>query len=178
MVLGGITEVMQDLGVVLSSIATIVGLVWGGYRLYIAYVSRRRLRVRILSETYDVKSEPNMSIDLSFEAENLGEIPTSLDPQIYIKALSGHDASPMKVDLEVKSTDRKLEPHHPKICSAYTVDTAEYPFTWFRRYYFPISKGRKAVIRILNASNVEIGFTKYWWGYFMYRVFGRLPNAA
>src|SRR5437867_5594532 len=81
----------------------------GGVLYYVdRFRNRPRLRIRILHVN------PHFAdMHLTFEAENLGTIPTSLEPTI---TLIGY--TPLKKKrqfiLEIPSGDRNLPPHSPK----------------------------------------------------------------
>ena len=84
-------------------------------------MARRRLQTRFLGETYEEKTDPNFEINFVIEVTNLGDKPTALSPSIKILALHGRTATPIRVELSISESDRKLVPNSPTEVHASTV---------------------------------------------------------
>ena len=98
---------------------------------------RTRLQVKIINETYD--SQPDyMTVNLRVECINLGNMVTSLEPVVTVKAFCPKK-SKRTFNLNVTSTDRTLAPHEPKTIEYSGRCEFVFPFTWYRRYKFSVT---------------------------------------
>jgi hypothetical protein len=141
------------------------------------WTSRRRIRVRLLGEHIDPKVDPTVEIVLTFEITNVGEKSTSLQPEVVVRSITPKRIFASFV-LPVQEADRQLAPHAPKQFSAKATVHAVYPFCWFKRYRFRVSRGSGAIIRYRNAKNEDIRFARYWYEYALFRWFGQIVKSG
>ena len=141
------------------------------------WTGRRKIQVRILSESFKQKADPNREVVLHFEVTNLGEKPTSLKPNVTVKSLTPKTEK-RTFALEVQDPDRHLPPHTPKTFLAVATVDAVYSFCWYKKYTFRISRGSGSIVRYRDARNKEIGFWRYWCEYLLFRVFKVVIKAA
>ena len=144
------------------------GMIWFG---------RRRIRVRIMNEHFDVKESPNIEVRLSFEVTNIGERSTSLDSNVVVRSLTPKREK-MSFVLPVVEIDRQLTPHEQRSFTAIDKTSAVYPYCWFKRYTFRVSRGGGANIHYRNAKNEEIGFARYWGEYAFFKFTGQIIRSA
>lgn len=149
------------------------GLLAGVFHWGSVWADRRRISVRVLSEHYELKSEPNVLVTLRFEVTNFGDKATSLGPTIVVHALSPK-AEARRFELQVSDAERQLLPHIPKQFTASVTTGVQYVFCWYKRYRYQVLRGSGAVIRYRNAENKDIGFLNYWRGYIKLRLFHRV----
>lgn len=105
---------------------------------------------------------------MRFEATNLGEKPTSLAPTISVTALTPKTEK-RRFDLNIQEPDRQLLSHAPKVFTAMALLDVEYPFWWYKKYCFLVTKGAGSIVRYRNAMNEDMGFAKYWFDYVLFR---------
>lgn len=153
------------------------GVLWSLYLWITAYLARRRLRILITRETYDVAHEPFMDVKLSFEATNLGDKMTSLEPIIEVLAVSPKRQS-KKFQLQVADSDRTLPSNAPKTFTATGRVEAVYVFTWYVRYRFQISSGTGSVVRYRNASKAKLSFFRFWLEFILFRFLNLVPDGT
>jgi len=146
------------------------GLLAGAFKWGGAWADRRRISVRVLSEHYDLKSEPDCQVTLRFEVTNIGEKVTSLGRTVVIRAVTP-SATAERFELQVAESDLQLPSHRQCLFTASATTTAMYVFCWYKRYQFKIVRGSGMVIRYRNAENIAIGFWAYWVGYAKLRLF-------
>lgn len=114
---------------------------------------RTRLRVRIVQE---LPIPPT----LSFEAENLGASPMSLNPTVTLTGwvLSNN----LKIVFEVKEQDRSLPSHVPRRFKAgSTASTAEHVMLWYRTYHFSPTKGRTRRLRLRYIDGPKLSLLRF-----------------
>ena len=153
------------------------GILTAVFRFGSLWTDRRKIQVRILSETYKQKPDPNYEVVLHFEVINLGEKQTSLEPKVTVKSLTPK-AEKRTFVLEVQEPDRQLPPHAPKTFTAVAIVHAVYSFCWFKKFRFRITRGSGSIVRYRNAKNKEIGFSRYWYEFLLFRYFKVIYKAA
>lgn len=169
---------MFDRIIELLLVAGGIGGAYTVYQIVIAVLSRRRIKVRFVGETYDPKLEPHIEIRLELEIINLGDKPTALAPSVKVSSLDALSRSPLCMELIIES-ERLLEPQTPTTIVASAVVGGAFVFSWYRRYKIPISRGRCATIRHFNAFRVDVEFFHYWIGYLRFRLSNDwLPDEA
>ena len=149
------------------------GLLAGAFKWGSLWADRRRILVRVLSEHYDPKSEPNVLVTLRFEVTNVGEKVTSLGRKIVVRALAPK-AEVKRFELQVAEADLQLPPHSQRQFTATATTGGQYVFCWYKRYRFQALRGSGAVVRYRNAENQDITSLQYWRGYTKFRFFQRL----
>jgi hypothetical protein len=149
------------------------GLVAGAFKWGAVWADRRRIAVRVLSEHYDPKSEPNLLITLRFEVTNIGEKVTSLGRVVVVRALTPKLAA-RHVELQVQESDLQLPSHSQRQFTALATTGADYVFCRYKRYLFKALRGSGAIVRYRNAENIDISFLDYWLGYAKLRFFKRV----
>lgn len=141
------------------------------------WANRRRIHIRVLSENFDPKTNPNIEMLLRFEATNVGDKATSLEPSVVVRSVTPKTEL-RKFMLTVQEADRQLPPHIPKQFTAGALVSAVYPVCWFKRYSFRVLRGSGSTVRYRNARNEDISFGRYWYEYFLFRYFKRIIKAA
>lgn len=142
--------------------------------LHLVSYFRNRVRVKIIKQHFG-----NLPYSIKFEALNLGEKPNSLEENIYLKCLlptirkwKFRNGQPYKCVFYLKSNDRLLEPHKPKIFIASTKsDNQSLLFSWFRKYEFRPSRGIYSTIFVRNALDNGIPYWQYRIERTLYRLF-------
>ena len=130
---------------------------------------RTRIKVRLLGENYDIKTEPNVSVLTTVEIVNIGGSTTSVEPYISVTGISPK-GEPRTFNLEIKGTDRGLAPHQPKLFEVTGICEAVFPFLWYKNYSFSLTKGFSAKLRVLNASGKNLGRVSYFVGKALFRL--------
>jgi len=136
------------------------------------YRKRVRIRIRILDENFYSKGSPG----LSFEIENIGLTPTSIEP---IVLFSGYLPRPqhnrdgkitlVRYDLafDINDSLRILMPHTPVQFDATNgkCDGRELApklrFMFFKTYTFSFTRGRKHKVRLRSADRVQLSYLRY-----------------
>jgi hypothetical protein len=142
--------------------------------LHVVVYLRNRIRIKIIKQNLF-----NTPYSIKFEAINLSERPNSLGEKIYFKSLLPNirkgklkNGEPYKCSFYLKDIDRLLEPHKPKIFTAYTKsDNPRLPFSWFRKYEFRPSRGIYSTVFVRNALDNGIPYWQYRIERSLYRLF-------
>jgi len=142
--------------------------------LYVLVYLRNRIKIKIIKQNFF-----NPPYSIKFEALNLGEKPNSLEDKIYFKCLLPtirkgklKNGEPYECLFYLKDTDRFLEPHKPKIFTAYTKSSNQrLPFSWFRKYEFRPSRGIYSTVFVRNALDNGIPYWQYRIERSLYRLF-------
>ena len=153
------------------------GLLAGVFKWGAMWSDRRRVQVRILAEHFDPTPDRSTTVTLRFEITNVGDKTTSLRNTVVVRALTPK-AKPSSLELTVAESDRQLPPHSQKQFTAVGQAPPSYVFCWYKRYLFRPLRGSSAVIRYRNAKNIDISFVQYWREYMLFRLFGKVTNAA
>ncbi len=140
------------------------------------WADRRRIHVRVLSENFNLKPDPNIEVLLRFEATNVGDKATSLEPNVRVRSVTPK-AELRKFVLTVQEADRQLPSHTPKQFTARALVHAVYSFCWFKRYSFRVLRGTGSIVRYRNAKNEDIAFGRYWSEYLLFRYLRRIIKA-
>jgi hypothetical protein len=128
---------------------------------YDRFTNRIRLRVRLLSEEYDIKENPYLKVVSKFEVENIGMEKTSLIATVGFKGYSyeyGDNSEP----LNVPEDERTLEPFQPKTITLTTKTEANYPFLFYRAFKFRLNRGLAKTIRIRKEDKAELNIFQYF----------------
>jgi len=149
------------------------GVLAGAFKWGATWADRRRINVRVLSEHYDPKSEPNCLVTLRFEVTNVGEKVTSLERTVTVQALAP-EATAQRFALQIHELELQLPSHSQRQFTASATTSAKYVFCWYKRYRFKVLRGSGAVVRYRNAENIDIGFWEYWLGFLKLRLFKRV----
>ena len=122
---------------------------------------RTRIKINIESETYN-PAAGKVDVNLKVEAINLGNIVTSLERVIVVSGttVKGEERH---FNLVIKGIDRSLPPHEPKYFNIEGSCAAAFPFTWYRKYNFSITRGWSCNKYILDMSKKEISWLNYIW---------------
>ena len=142
--------------------------------LHVVVYLRNRIRIKIIKQNFF-----NTPYFIKFEAINLSERPNSLEEKVYFKSLLPNirkgklkNGEPYKCSFYLKDIDRMLEPHKPKIFTAYTKsDNPRLPFSWFRKYEFRPSRGIYSTVFVRNALDNGIPYWQYRIERSLYRLF-------
>lgn len=144
---------------------------------YDRFTSRVRLRVRFISEEYDIKENPYLKVVSKFEVENIGREKTSLVPEVGFKGYSyeyGDNSKPLKVPEE----ERTLEPFQPKTITLTTKTEANYPFLFYRAFKFRLNRGFAKTIRIRKEDKAELNIFQYYFELLIFLLKRRDRNKA
>ena len=139
--------------------------------------NRTRIKISMLSETFDTEINPNINIETKLEITNLGNSVTSIGSSITVKALTP-ERNVVFYQFIVSSPERSLMPHEPKTITLSTTCDAKYAFTWFRTYSVGLSRGLSTTLRTKNTSNKPLSLWQYYFGYYLFKIFGWLPGNA
>ena len=153
------------------------GILAAGFKWGSMWADRRRIQVRVLSEHFDPKNDQNSEVVLRFEATNIGDKPTTLEPNVVVRSVTPKTEL-RTFALPVQETDRQLPPHAPRQFTAKARVDSVYLFCWFKRYSFRVLRGSGAIVRYRNAKNEDIPFRRYWCEYLLFRWFKRIIKAA
>jgi hypothetical protein len=142
--------------------------------LHIFVYIRNRIKIKIIKQNFF--NEPYF---VKYEAINLGEKPNSLQEKVYLKSLlpnidkgSLKNPEPYECTFHIKDIDRVLEPHKPKIFTAYTKShNPRLPYSWFRKYQFRPSRGMYTTVFVRNALDNGIPYWRYIIERPLYRLF-------
>jgi hypothetical protein len=139
--------------------------------LFVLFVNRVRVVVR------DVQDCSRDTLKVSFEAENLGRSPTSIQKFVTLRCYLPRPVGEKRnwkprlhkyeFALKLEGSERSLPPSSPKEFEAEKKLSnanilASIGFTFFRTYTFSFTHGRKRRVRIRSASGVQIGVLRYY----------------
>ena len=132
----------------------IFGLIFFAILLHLFLSIRNRIKIKIIKQSFH-----ESLYYVKFEALNLGEKPNSMQEKVYFECLlpsinksTLRNGDPHKLVFLIRDNDRILEPHKPKILSAYTKATNhQLCFSWFRKYEFRPSRGMYTHIFVRNS---------------------------
>lgn len=128
---------------------------------YDRFTNRVRLKVRLISEEFDINQGPYIKVISRFEIENIGKEKTSLMPTVGFKGYSfeyGDNDEP----LNVPENERTLEPFQPKTLTLTTKTEANYPFLYYRTYKFRLNRGFSKTMRIRREDKVVLNVYRYY----------------
>ncbi len=131
------------------------------------FVNRVRLKVRLISEEYDIKENPYLKVMSKFEVENIGRKKTSLIPTVGFKGYSyeyGDNSEPLNVPEE----ERTLEPFQPKTITLTTKTEANYPFLFYRAFKFRLNRGFAKTVRIRKEDKAVLNIVQYYFELLMF----------
>jgi hypothetical protein len=116
---------------------------------------------------------------LGFEVENVSSIVTSYEPILQLTGYHSDQTGRTKFAYKftAEMTDRQLAPLVEKTVAAShkEKDKPEINFLWYMTLTITLTRGRKVRVRIRNIEFETIGFLRFQWELFLYRVFGKLP---
>jgi hypothetical protein len=136
---------------------------------------RIRIRVRSVSHQYGVSESPTERVLFRFELENLGDAPTSIEPDVAVFAYD-KDRQLRRGSLEIDSKERILEPHIARSFSALGPLDSDYLFWIFRKYEIQVTKGRNKTIRFRSQPDKgELSRLRFFLELALYRSTGWLP---
>lgn len=125
------------------------------------YRGRRRISVRLISETINLAGSPYLQITSTFEIENLGNETTSLIPRVRFSGYTHHLEKKVE-NFTLASEQRKLEPFSPEKFTITLKGEAEYPFLYYRTYQFSLSRGLARRIRIRKEDQTTLGAIRFY----------------
>jgi len=153
----------------------------GGIGYWISlYRNRIRLQVRIIDLGLFKTSHRNDAC-IRFEAENLGNTPTSLKATVLVKGfipriMTKHDNVKRSYEYVIQSADRSLPPHISKTFDAIcTIDDDERPFLWYMIYSFYPTRGMSNRIHIRSADGKVLSFIQHTTELVRFRLSGKVP---
>jgi hypothetical protein len=136
--------------------------------------NRPRLKLKLVSERFHDDSTPAR---LEFEAMNLGNEPTSLEPTIR---LTGYTPKRRRRTFEfsIKSLDRQLPAHAPKHFAAEAPQAAALAFLWFKAYRVRTTRGRGAKMRVRTLDHVELPRLRFLGELTLFRLLGKTSASV
>ena len=129
-------------------ILTIVGGAGGLVYWFDRWRYRTRVQVRDIGTSTSQNRKHSL---LSFEAENLGKLPTSIRSDVLVTGC-GTKKERFKYTFCISSGDRNLPPNEPKQFSAQRPMTFEIVGLWYRKHVFRLTRGRKICVRFRNVK--------------------------
>lgn len=168
-------------------ILTVIGGSGGLIYWYDRCQNRSRLKIRL--HTFGlVKSFSDNKKHITFEAENYGTNPMSLEPYVLLKGIVLSDARKgsskrlywSKYRYDIQTGDRNLPPHKPiafkATCDAYDDGTAA--FLIVMTYTFLPTRGRPHKIRFRAEDRHQLSYIRYVYEVILYVVFGKLVHEG
>ena len=147
----------------------------GGFVYWInLYRNRMRIRIRMFREK--CMATDNQKTFLEFEAESIGNMPTSLEPKIILTGYSPKHEFRV-FEYLIDSHDRSLSPNVPKPFEASTKYDKILPHLFYKTYRFTPTRGKSLKIRIRNAKGVVLSFPRFLYECLIFRIFGKFPNS-
>ena len=135
-------------------------MIVGGTGGLVYWWDRWRYRTRVQIRDIKIsKSQDNQHSMLSFEAENLGHSPTSIQSAVIVMGC-GPKKERFRYTFTITSGDRNLPPNMPKTFVAQRPLVFEIVALWYRTHIFRLTRGRKVCVRLL-ALNVAHYKAKY-----------------
>lgn len=125
------------------------------------YRGRRRIRVRLISETIDLAGSPYLQITSTFEIENLGSGVTSLVPEVRFSGYNHYLEKKIKI-FTLVNEQRKLEPFSPERFTITLKGETDYPFLYYRTYRFSLSRGLARRLRIRKEDKTTLGAIRFY----------------
>ena len=148
-------------------------MIVGGTGGLVYWWDRWRYRTRV--QIRDIKistSQDNQHSVLSFEAENLGHSPTSIQSAVIVMGC-GPKKERFKYTFTITSGDRNLPPNMPKTFVAQRPLPLVFEIValWYRTHTFRLTRGRKVCVRLRNVSGTRLPFWHFhferllflWW---------------
>jgi len=132
---------------------------------------RIRIRVRLRSETFELKESPNLEVVAIYEIENIGGQITSVEPSVRVSGYTPRKDR-MKISFEIEGLERDLPPFKPKIFHATFTVPAKYPFLLFRTYTFRATRGSGKKVRVWSANRRNIDFLRFHFELIRFMIFG------
>lgn len=134
------------------------------------------LRIRIS------KDDPELNAgNLEFEVENASQTLTSLEPIVRSSFFSPRRKGWQKGHgcYDLRELDRQLPPYQPKIFTASSRGLPQnYISSWFRVYTFRTTSGEVKRIRIRNILLEPIGFLRFHFERFRFKLTGNLEDQG
>ena len=131
----------------------------GGLAFWLTLIRGRvRIRVKILEEKFYNPSDTTAG--LRAEVVNLGKEPTSLEPNIVMHGYTPKGQARRFV-FEIRTPDRHLTSHAPKVIDAECRYEAILPFLYFKSYRFVPTRGRPRRVFIRSAAGNELGTFRF-----------------
>lgn len=147
---------------------TLVGGSGGLLFWYDRYKNRTRLSIKIINLGLNQPSDSNKA-SMKFEVENLGTLPNSLRPSLYLSGITpkwvpNSTGKRYTFEYKLNETDRNLPPNSPVIFEAYSTWDKKMKFMWFIKIKFKATRGRGKTMFIRSFSNEELSQSKYMYG--------------
>lgn len=138
------------------------------------WLDRIRVRVRLLSHSFDTKPDESLEVTVEFEVVNVGKLPTSLEPYVFC---SGYEIKRryQSVQLMISEQDRLLPPHATRSFTAVGKANPTYPWWLFKAYRICPTRGQDKVMYTRSSPIKVISRLRYDLELTLYRWFGLLP---
>lgn len=141
------------------------------------WTKRTRIKVRILSQQFDLVPPNQNRVDLRFEAVNIGAAATSLMPTIECGGFTP-ERREMRGTLNIRDEERMLSPHSTQTFRAVGEVDATYPWWLYKRYKFALATGWSESILLAYDATRPIGRINYSWYVTLFIRFGWLPTPS
>jgi hypothetical protein len=134
---------------------------------------RIRLNVRLIKEgSFIDKDEMEKKSYLKCEVENIGGLPTSLQPTVALVAYDPK-GNYHRYEGKIVELERDLPTHKPKMFTV-NFDTEDiYEFLLFRTYSFHLTRGFRKSLRVWSASRKIITFWRFIYELMCFKWFGK-----
>jgi hypothetical protein len=143
------------------------------FRLLPALIGRPTLRIRILEDRDDTQVG-----GLSFEVENVGSRPTSLQPVIEVSYFNFRRVEE-RAFFDVRELDRELLPFKARLLSATGRGLSKlYGAGCLRSYIFRPTKGRPARAYVRGPFLQAMRPTRFWYERLRFKITGRLSDES
>lgn len=138
------------------------------------WLDRIRVRVRLLSHSFDTKPDETLEVTVELEVVNVGKLPTSLEPYAFC---SGYDIKRryQSAQLNISEQDRLLPPHAPRLFTAVGRTSPTYPWWLFKVYRICPTRGRDRMLYTRSDPRKTLCRLRYDLELTLYRWFGWLP---
>ncbi|MBU1237579.1 MAG: hypothetical protein KJ634_08765 [Gammaproteobacteria bacterium] len=137
------------------------------------WLERIRLQARLLTHEFDpIGGEVRVTIE--FEVVNVGNAPTSLEPNIAISAFTP-ERTAVFGSLAIQEAERLLPPHSTRRIHAIGKIDARYPFWLFRSFRLAPNRGTDRVIRTIASVRKPVSWLRYDLQLTLFRWFRALP---
>jgi hypothetical protein len=148
-------------------------LLWvGGTGGVLYWLNLFRYRVRV--QVTNLKENYVNNNRIVFEAENLGQVNTSIKKEITLKALTAKRGS-FYTTLTIITTDRLLPPCTPKSFEAEIERDDRLLSLFYKTYRFSFTRGYSKKYYVQSADEVELPFYKYCADKIKFKYFRKHP---
>lgn len=167
-----ITQLLQQYDAILKVAGVIAapGGIW-------FWVDKYRSRIRVNVRNFSFASSITSASGLTFEAENISSILTSLEPIFFVTSYTLKREKRV-YKFKVEGDDRQLLPHLPKKfvgLNNNAEDQVMHSF-WYMTVTIPLTRGRCQHLRFRNAKFERLGAARFHYERLFYVCFDKSPD--